>query len=173
MSEIPAESTPATNTRGRATDRRARAESSSSIESDRPDATFVRREESDSASYVRLHHRDSDPSRHANSSPPADATLLVPQPSNPAPPDSVLSAVLLQIKQLSSVLAEQDANRLTESRSLAAHFAAQSAAMTAVSDRLSRLENSRSDRGDRESADLRSVPLPPPQPATVVVESHE
>ena len=85
MSEIPVESTPATNTRRRATDRRARAESSSSIESDRPDATVVRRKESDSALYVRLHHRDSDPPRHANSSPTADATLLVPKPSNPPP----------------------------------------------------------------------------------------
>ena len=81
--------------RRRATDRRARAESSSSIESDRFDATVVRREGSDSASYVRLHRRDSDPPRHANYSPTADATLLVPQPSNPAPPDSVLSALLL------------------------------------------------------------------------------
>ena len=95
ISKIPAESTPATNTRRRPTDRRARAESSSSIKSDRPDTTVVRREESDSASYVRLHHRDSDPPRHANYSPTADATLLVPQPSNPAPPDSVLSALLL------------------------------------------------------------------------------
>ena len=84
MSGKPSESTPATNTRRLAADRRARAESSSSIESDRPDATVVRREESDSASYVRLHQRDSDPPRHTNPSPIADATLLVPQPSNPA-----------------------------------------------------------------------------------------
>ena len=120
---------------------------------------------SDSASYVRLlHHRDSDPPRHANSSPIADATLLVPQPSNFALPDLVLSALLLQMKQLSSVLAAQDANRLTKSRSLAAQFAAQSAGMTAVSDLLNRLEHSRSDRSDRESANLQSVPLLPPSP---------
>ena len=124
MSEIPAESTPATNTRRRATDRRTRAESSSSIESNRPDATVVRREELYSASYVRLHRRDSDPPRHANSSPTAHASLLVPQPSNPAPPDLRLSALLLQMKQLSSVLAAQNANRLNESRSLAAQFVA-------------------------------------------------
>ena len=127
MSEIPVESTPATNTRRRATDRRARTQSSSSIESDRPDAKVVRREESDSASYIRLHHRDSDSAHHANSSPIADATLLVPQPSNPAPLDSVLSAFLSQRKQLSSELASRDA--------------AQSAAITALSDRLNRLEH--------------------------------
>ena len=122
----------------------------------------MRREESDSASYVRLHHRDSDPPRHANTSLTTDATLLVPQPSNPAIPDSVLSALLLQMKQLSSVLVAQDANRMTESKLLAEQFAAQSAAMTAISDRLNRLEHSRSDRSDRESASMQSVPLPPP-----------
>ena len=94
MSGKPVESTPACNTRRRAGDRRARAESSSSVESDRPDATVMRREEWDSASYVRLHHRDSDPFWHTNPSPAADATLLVPQPSNPAPLDSVLLALL-------------------------------------------------------------------------------
>ena len=130
MSEIPVESTPATNTRRRATDRRARAESSSSIESDRLDATVVRRDKSDSASYIRLHHRDSNPPHHANS-PIADATLLVPQPSNPAHLDSVLSAFLSQMKQLSSELASRDAT--------------QSAAITALSDRLNCLEHSRSD----------------------------
>ena len=98
MSGEPVESTPAGNTRRRAGDRRARAGSSSSVESDRPDATVMRREESDSASYVRLHHRDSDPLRRTNSSPTADATLLFPQPSNPAPLDSALSALLFQMK---------------------------------------------------------------------------
>ena len=101
MSGTPSESTPATNTRRRAADRRARAESSSNIESDRPDATVVRREESDSASYVRLHHRDSNPPRNVNSFATAYATLLVPQPSNPpsnpVPSDSVLSALLHQM----------------------------------------------------------------------------
>ena len=62
------------------------------------------------------------------------------------------------MKQLSSELASRDA--------------AQSAAITAVSDRLNRLERSRSDRSDREYANLQSVPLPF-QPATVVVESRE
>ena len=105
MSGQPSESTPVTNTRRRAADRRTRAESASSVESDRPDAAGIRREESDSASYVRCHHRDSDPLRHTNPCPTADATLLVPQPSNPAPLDSVLSALLFQMKQLSSELA--------------------------------------------------------------------
>ena len=146
----PSESTPATNTRHRAADRRARAGSSSSVESDRPDDTVMRRDKSDSASYVRLHHRDSDPLRRTNSSPTADATLLVPQPSNPAPLDSALSAILFQMKQLSSELASRDA--------------AQSAAITAVSDSLNRLELSRSDRSDRKSANVQSVPLPPPIP---------
>ena len=131
MSGQPSESTPATNTRRRAADHRTRAESASSVESDRPDATVIRREESDSASYVRHHHYDSDPLRHINPSPIADATLLVPQPSNPAPLGSVLSALLFQMKQLSSELATRDA--------------AQTAAITAVSDRLNRLEHSRSD----------------------------
>ena len=49
MSGQPSESTPSTNTRCRAADRRARAGSSSSVESDRPDATVMRREKSDSA----------------------------------------------------------------------------------------------------------------------------
>ena len=62
------------------------------------------------------------------------------------------------MKQLSSELASRDA--------------AQSAAITAVSDRLNRLKHSRFDRGDRESANLQSVPLPP-QSASVVVEFHE
>ena len=148
MSGQPSESTDATNTRRRAADRRARAGSSSSVESDRPDATVMRRGESDSASYVRLHHRDSDPLRRADSFHTADGTLLVPQLLNPAPLDSVLSALLIQMKQLSSELASRDA--------------AQSAAITAVSDRLNRLERSRSDRSDRESANLQSVPMPPP-----------
>ena len=136
------------NTCRRAADRRARAGSSSSVESDRRDATVMRRKKSDSASYVRLHHRDSNPIRHTNSSFTADATFLALKPSNPAPLDSVLLTLLFQIKQLSSELASRDA--------------AQSAASTAVSDRLNRLEHSRSDRSDRESVNLQSVPLPPP-----------
>ena len=135
MSGQPSELTPATNTCRRAADLPARAESSSSIESDSLDATVVRREESDSASYVRLHHHDSDPPCHTNPSPIANATLLVPQPSNPTHPDLVLSALLLQMKQLSSVFAAQEAAR--------------SAAMTAVSDRFDQLERSLSDRSDR------------------------
>ena len=47
MLREPVELTSAMNTRRRAADRRALAESSSSIESDRPGATVVRREESD------------------------------------------------------------------------------------------------------------------------------
>ena len=82
-----------------------------------------------------------------------------PSPRIPPLSTSVLSALLFHMKQLSSELASRDA--------------AQSAAITAVSDRLNRLEHSRSDRSNRESANLQSVPLPPPQPATVVVESHE
>ena len=101
MSQIPIESTPAGNTRQRAADRRARTESSSSIESERSDATVVRREESDSVSYVRLHHRDSDPPRHANCSPATDATLLIPPTSNPqsdaAPSNPMLDALLRQM----------------------------------------------------------------------------
>ena len=63
------------------------------------------------------------------------------------------------MKQLSSELASRDA--------------AQSPAITAVSYRLNRLERSRSDRSDRESANVQSsVPLLN-QPATVVVESRE
>ena len=157
MSKNPVESTPAGNTRGCTGDRHARVESSSSVESEHLDATVVRHVESDSASFVRLCHLDSEPHRDANLFPTANATL-VPQPSNPAPLDSVLSALLFQMKQLSSKLASQDT--------------AQSAAITAVSDRLSRLERLRSDRSDRESANLQSVPLPH-QPATVVVESRE
>ena len=65
MSGKPVESTAAGNTRRRVADRRVRTESSSSLESDCPNATVMRREESDSASYVRL-HRDSDFLRHAN-----------------------------------------------------------------------------------------------------------
>ena len=135
MSGQPSESTPATNTRRRAADRRARAKSSSSVESDRPDATVMRREESDSASYVCLHHCDTDPLRRTNSSPTADTTLLIPQPSHPSILDSALTALLFQMKQLSSELASRDA--------------AQSAAITAVSDRLNRFERLRSDRSDR------------------------
>ena len=159
MSRQPSESTPATNTRRRAADRRARAGSSSSVESDRFDATVMRRKESDSASYVRLHHRDSDPLRRTNSSLTDDATVLFPQPSNPEPLNSALSALLFQMKQLLSELASRDA--------------AQSAEITAVSDSVNRLERSRSDRSDRESVNLQSVPLPALQPATVVVESRE
>ena len=162
MSGEPVESTPAGKTRRRAADRRVRAESSSSIKSDRPDATVVRREESDSASYVRLHHRDSDLPRHVNSFPVPDAILLVPQllniPSNPPPPHSVSSPLLHQMKQLSSVLATQ------------------STAMTAVSDHLDRLEHSRSDRSDCEFADLQSsVPWPPssPQSSSTVASRDE
>ena len=80
--------------------------------------------------------------------PPPPIPLLVPQPSNPALLDSALSALLFQMKQLSSELASQDA--------------AQSASITAVSDRLNRLERSQSDRSDRDSANLQSVALPPP-----------
>ena len=149
MSGQPSESTPATNTRRRAADRRARAGFSSSVKSDRRDATVMSREKSDSASYVRLHHCDLGPLRRTNSS-TAEATLLVIQPSNFAPFDSALSALMFQIKQLSSELASQDA--------------AQSAAITDVSDRVNRLERSRSDRSDRESANLQSVPLPPSPP---------
>ena len=47
MSGQPSESTRATNTCLRAADRRARAESLSSVKSGRRDATVVRREESD------------------------------------------------------------------------------------------------------------------------------
>ena len=147
MSGEPVESTPATNNRRLAADRRARAESSSSIESDRPDATVLRREKSDLPSYVRLHHRDSDPSRHVNSFPVPDATLLVPSPQTRRRTpltDSVLSALLHQMKQLSSVLATQ------------------SATMTAVFYSLDRFKRLQSDRSDREFADLQSlVPLPP------------
>ena len=63
------------------------------------------------------------------------------------------------MKQLSSELASWDA--------------AQSAAFTVASDSLNRLERSRSDRIDREPANMQSVPLFPLQPATVVVESRE
>ena len=111
-----------------------------------------------SASFVRLRHFETEPFRDANYSPTADATLLVPQPSNPAPLDLVLSALLFQMKQLSS--------------ELALRYGAQSAAITAVSDRFNRLERSRSDRSDRESANVQSsVPLLH-KPATVVVESR-
>ena len=61
------------------------------------------------------------------------------------------------MKQLSSELAWRDA--------------AQSAAITAAFDRLNRLEHSRSDRSDREREP--AVGASAPQPATVVVESHE
>ena len=54
------------------------------------------------------------------------------------------------MKQLSSELASRDA--------------AQFAAITAVSDRLNRLEHSRSDRSDHESANLQSVPMTPSPP---------
>ena len=131
MSDQPSESTPATKIRHRVADRRTRAESASSVENHGPDETVIRREESDTASYFGLHHRDSDPLRHSNPSPAADATLQVSQPSNPAPLDSVLSALLFQIKQLSSGLATREA--------------AQSATITAVSDRLNCFEHSRSD----------------------------
>ena len=136
---------PPGKTRRRAADCRARAGSSSSVKNDLNDATVMRHEESDSASYVRLYHCDSDPLRHTNSSPTADSTLLVLQPSNLASLDSVLSVLLFQKKQLSSELASRDA--------------AQSAAITAVSHLLNRLERSRSDRSDGESAKLHSVPL--------------
>ena len=53
------------------------------------------REKSKSASNVRLYHRYSDPLRRTNSCPTVDATLLVPQPSNTAPLDSALSALVL------------------------------------------------------------------------------
>ena len=147
MSGQQSESTPATNTRCRGADRSARAKSSSSVESYRPDATVMYRKESDSAAYVRHNYRDSVPVRCINSAPSDDATLLVPQPSNPAPLYSALSALVYQMKQLSSELSSRDA--------------VQSAAITAVSDCLNRLERSRSDRSDRESANLQSVPLPP------------
>ena len=62
MSGQPSESIPATNTRRRAADRRARDESSSSVESDHFDATVVRRGESVSASYVCLYYQTRDPS---------------------------------------------------------------------------------------------------------------
>ena len=117
----------------------------------------MRGEKSDSTSYVRLHHRDSDPRRHTNSNLAGDAKLLAPYHSNLGHLDFVLSALLFQMKQLLSELASRDAG--------------QSADITAVSDRLNRLKRSRSDRSDRESANLH-LPLPP-QPVTVVVESHE
>ena len=157
MSGQPSESTPATNTRRRAADRRARAGFSSSVKSDRRDATVMSREKSDSASYVRLHHFDLGPLRRTNSS-TAEATLLVIQPSNFAPFDSALSALLFQMKQLSLELAPRDA--------------AQSSAITAVFDRLNRLERSRSDRSDRESAKP-AVGTSAPKPDTVDVESRE
>ena len=69
-----------------------------------------------------------------------------------------MSALLFQMKQLSSKLASRTA--------------AHSAALTSVSDRLNPLERSRSDRSDRESANLQSLPLLH-QPETVVVESRE
>ena len=158
MSGEPVTSTPAGNTRRRAADRRTRAGPSLSVESDRPDATVMRREESDSASYVCLNHRNFDPLRRTNSTPTVDTTLFVPKPSNPAPLDSALSALLFQMKQLSSELAPRDA--------------AQSSAITAVFDRLNRLERSRSDRSDRESAKP-AVGTSAPKPDTVDVESRE
>ena len=85
MSGQPSESTSATYTRRRASDRRARAKSLSKIGNDRPDATVMRSEQSDSASYFRSYHRDSDLYQRTNFSLSADATLFVPQLSNPAP----------------------------------------------------------------------------------------
>ena len=61
MSGQLSESTPATNICRRPADRRALAESSSIVKSEHLDAMIARREGSDSASYVRLHHRDLDP----------------------------------------------------------------------------------------------------------------
>ena len=156
MSSQPSESTPATNTRRRAADRRARAGLSSRVESDRPNAP-----QGVGLSVVCLPptSRLGPPSTH-QLLPHRRCHTPRPQPLNPAPLDSVLSALLFQIKQLSSQLASLDA--------------AKCAAKTAVSDRLNRLERSRSDGSNRESANWQSVRLPPsPQPATVVVESRE
>ena len=90
-----------------------------------------------------------------NYSPTTDSTLLLPQSLNSAVHDLVL---LFNIMQLSLELVSRDA--------------AHSAAITSVSDGLNRLEPSRSDQSDRDSANLQSVPLPF-QPSTVVVNSRE
>ena len=146
MSGEPVESTPATNTRRRAADRRARVESSSSVDIEHLDATVRRCEESDSASYVRLDHCDSEPPRHANAASAADATLLIQQTSNAKSDDAssnlMLAALLRQMNQLMAVLATQEANRAADSRALAA-----------FSDHLGRLERSRVDRGDSEGTE--------------------
>ena len=168
MSGKPSESTFATNTRRCAADRRAQAESSLSIESDRPDAKVLRGEESDSASYV-LNHYDSDPPRHANALLEADTTRLVPQlsnpPSSPVFPDSVLSALLHQMNNLTAVLATQEPNR-------AAHLRF----FVAISDRRCRLERSRAVRGNRKTTEPQlSAPVvpSPPQSSWTVVSRDE
>ena len=126
----------------------------------------MRREESDSASYVCFNHHESDPPRHANASAAPDATLHVFQPSNtpsnPVPPDSVLSALLHQIYQLTAVLASQKANRAADSRSLAS-----------ISNRFCHRERSRVDRGNRGTTEPQSLAPAAPQLSTVVVDNRE
>ena len=101
-----------------------------------------------------------------NASPAADATLLIPQTSNPqsdaAISNSMLAALLRKINQLTAVLATQEANRAAVSRALAA-----------VSDRLRCLERSRVDRGDRKAMELQSSASAAPQLSTVVVDNRE
>ena len=126
----------------------------------------MRREESDSASYVCFNHHESDPPRHANASAAPDATLHVFQPSNtpsnPVAPDSVLSALLHQIYQLTAVLASQKTNRAADSRSLAS-----------ISNRFCRRERSRVDRGNRGTTEPQSLAPAAPQLSTVVVDNRE
>ena len=66
----------------------------------------------------------------------------------------MFAALLQQLDLLASLVAAREEDDTAESKSLAAQFAAQSAAMSAVFDRLDRLERSQTDRGDREFPDL-------------------
>ena len=149
MSKKPAESSLATNTRRRAADRRARAESSSSVESDGIDATVVRRAKSNTTSFVHLRHPDSDPPRRSPPSRTDDTTLLIPQTSNsqsdaPLKFDARCTAATNESSDGSVNHAKsQSSIRLEVSRS-------------SVSNRLGRLERSHVDRGDREHTEPQS-----------------
>ena len=175
MSKTPVELTPAGNTRLRAAGRRARTELSSSIESDRLDATVMQRAGSDTASFAELRHPDSDLSRHASLSRFAYARILMPQSANSqssAGPsvlhsDQMLAALLEQLDLLESFVAAREATDVAESRFRANQVAAQSFALAAVTDRLDRLERYSCDHGDRDTLTSQSSSSAPLRISTI------
>ena len=186
----PNESTPAGNTRRRAAVRRT--ESSSSVGSELLDATIVHHAESEPVSIDRRIERpasavsEASPARHhrptdLDARPLRTESIARPRTLD-STPDPNIAALLQSMSQLQSMFAAQS-NTLaaqldsrmqlmfaTQSSTLTAQLDAQATAMTVLTDRLNRIEQSQQTRPDRVTVNPNPPAAAAPRSSTTIAE---